>query len=75
MGQGYLSIVAVSDGRPECVARVFYGIDGGFSELFAQFGLSPHHYRFGGLSLLPAWTNLNTHGFLLDSKGIPYPKN
>ena len=75
MGQGYLTIVAVADGRPEYVARVFYGIDGGFRELFAQFGLVRNHYKFGGLALMPAWTNLNTQNFLLDSKGIPYPKN
>ncbi len=75
MGQGYLTVVIGANGRPEYVARIFYGIDGGWSELFAQFGLARHHYRFSALSLMSAWTNLNTQGFLLDANGIPYPKN
>jgi hypothetical protein len=75
MGQGYLTVVIGANGRPEFVARVFYGIEGGWSELFAQFGLARHHYKFSGLSLMSDWENLNAQGFLLDTNGIPYPKN
>jgi hypothetical protein len=71
-GIGLLSIHLLSPTNTfEPVARVIYPIQ---NTLFSAFGLSRPAYRFGGLSLSPAWTNLNTAGFLLDSAGFPYPK-
>lgn len=75
LGQGYLNVVVAVNGHPEWVAKVFYGIDSGWNSVFAQFGLAHYHYKFSGLSLTPAWTNVNTQGFMLDANGIPYPKN
>ncbi|MFM2293896.1 MAG: hypothetical protein RLZZ350_309 [Verrucomicrobiota bacterium] len=73
MGQGYLRIETVqSNGYPEQIAMVGYGVN---DSLLTEFGLARHIYYFGGLRLSPAWTNLNTQGFLLDSKGFPYPKS
>lgn len=75
MGQGYLRVETVrSNSYPEQVAMVGYGIDDSFFNFLAQFGVARYHYRFGGLALRPAWTNLNTQSFLLDSNGFPYPK-
>jgi hypothetical protein len=71
-GQGYLTISALSlINSLDCIARVVYPTD---DNLFSAFGLSRPGYRFGGLSLSPAWTNLNTQGFQIDSAGYPYPK-
>lgn len=73
MGQGYLSIHTFrSNGYPEKIAMVGYGVDTG---LLSAFGLAHYTYYFGGLSLSPVWTNLNKQGFLLDSKGFPYPNS
>ncbi len=71
-GQGYLTIGALSSSNSLVgIARVGYPTD---DNVFSAFGLSRPGYRFGGLSLLPAWTNLNTQGFQMDSDGYPYPK-
>jgi hypothetical protein len=71
-GQGYLTIdVLSSTNTLDHIARVGYPTD---DNLFSAFGLSRPGYRFGGLSLSPAWTNLNTQGFQIDSDGYPYPK-
>lgn len=71
-GQGYLRVDVVSSSNPfEHVARVTYPIR---HSLFSAFGLLRPSYRFGGLTLSPAWTNLNTAGFLIDSEGFPYPR-
>jgi hypothetical protein len=71
-GQGYLTIGAFSSSNSlDDIARVMYPTD---DNLFSAFGLSRPGYRFGGLFLSPAWTNLNTQGFQIDSDGYPYPK-
>jgi hypothetical protein len=71
-GQGYLTIDVLSfTNSLDHIARVGYPSD---DNLFSAFGLSSPGYRFGGLSLSPAWTNLNTQGFQIDSDGYPYPK-
>jgi hypothetical protein len=71
-GQGYLTIdVLSSSNTVDLVARVGYPAK---DNVFSAFGLSRPAYRFGGLTLSTAWTNLNTAGFLIDSDGIPYPR-
>lgn len=71
-GHGYLTIdVLSSTNSLDHIARVGYPTD---DNLFSAFGLSRPGYRFGGLSLSPAWTNLNTQSFQIDSDGYPYPK-
>lgn len=71
-GQGYLTIDVLSSSNSlDHIARVGYPTD---DNLFSAFGLSRPGHRFGGLSLSPAWTNLNTRGFQIDSDGYPYPK-
>jgi hypothetical protein len=71
-GQGYLTIdVLSSTNSLDHIARVGYPTD---NNLFSAFGLSRPGYRFGGLSLSPTWTNLNTQSFQIDSDGYPYPK-
>ncbi len=74
-GQGYLTIEAAQKRYMEPVAQVFYGIgDEGFIRgILVQFGLWHDHYEFDHLTLWPAWTNVNTQGFLLDTDGFPYP--
>jgi len=71
-GRGYLIVeVILPSGQTEQVASVGYP---SVENILSMFGVSHPTYRFGGLALAPAWTNLNTQGFLLDSDGIPYPK-
>jgi len=71
-GQGYLTIDALSSSNSlDRVAQVGYPID---FNLFSAFGLSRPVFRFAGVSLSSAWTNLNTQGFQLDSERYPYPQ-
>jgi hypothetical protein len=71
-GQGYLNVSVLLPGEQfEEMAKVTYPIVGN-----GPNALRLYHprYKFGGLRLYPAWTNLNSQGFLIDSDGIPYPK-
>lgn len=71
-GVGRLTIDTLSSSNSlDQVAQVGYPID---FNLFSAFGLSRPAYRFGGVSLSAAWTNLNTQGFQLDSERYPYPR-
>lgn len=70
-GQGYLTITTLSSSNTvESIARVGYPAE---DDLLSAFGLSRPNYRFGGVALAAAWTNLNTQGFHLDAEGYPYP--
>jgi hypothetical protein len=72
-GQGYLTVDVISSSDSvDHVARVGYPTQ---DSLFGAFGLTRPGYKFGGLALSAAWTNLNTEGFLLDSEGFPYPRD
>jgi len=68
-GHGHLTIMLQSSNSFDWVARVGYPRR---DNLFSAFGCMPARYPFGGLLLAPAWTNLNTEGFLLDSERFPY---
>jgi hypothetical protein len=69
-GQGYLSLDALSSSNSvDRIARVTYPTHDTF---LSAFGLTRPRYKFGGLALSAAWTNLNTEGLLLDSEGFPY---
>ena len=70
-GQGYLTINTLSSSNTvEHIARVGYPAE---DDLLSAFGLSGPSYRFGGVALAAAWTNLNTQGFHLDEERYPYP--
>ena len=71
-GYGHLRVATVSSNSWQDLAYVGYPPNYG---LLSAFGLSRPTYRFGGLRLSPAWTNLNSQGFLLDAESLPFPKS
>ena len=70
-GEGYLTITTLSSSNSvDHIARVGYPAE---DDLLSAIGLFRPSYRFGGVALAAAWTNLNTQGFHLDEERYPYP--